>query len=124
MVDQKQGAMGKDEKAGKPTAADQKQGAASTSTGERYRSEGGTGDGGHADEDGAGDRNLQADANHQRGDSERYHREVHRRGEADESRRKYLLSDDQGQARADGQEVTFSWAHRLMKGSCGSLSFF
>lgn len=33
MVDQKQGATSKDEKAGKPTAAEQKQDAASTSTG-------------------------------------------------------------------------------------------
>lgn len=111
MVDQKKSATSKDEKAGKPVPNDSKTDAvASAARGTGY-----------ADEDGTGDGNLQADEGRQGCVPEGHHREVRRRGEADEGRRKHLLPTDQGQAGADGQEVTFHRAYCSMKGSYGSF---
>jgi hypothetical protein len=103
MVDQKQGVVGKHEEAGKSVVADVKANAGTLTANDTAANA--VRDAGYADEDGTGDGNLQAYADRQGCDRERHHREVHRRGEADEGWREHLLPDDQGQARADGQEV-------------------
>ncbi len=107
MVDQKQGATSKDEKVGKPVASDSKTGAGASAanvTGNDTAAKAAQATPA-APTKGTGDGNLQADADRQGRDAERHHREVHRRGEADEGRREHVLPDDQGQARADGQKV-------------------